>query len=804
MSTENENTELLEIGADEIIDESNDSEFDSYETKRTIDEVLDKETGEIIKSEDFFKKPESEIIQYRRRLAEAILGYVNPKFVCSYCGQLVKLSGRQTRRGQVDFFANLYDSDDCEIKTNGEFSKEEIEVKKYGNIRESQRHLDLKNEIANALEGGNSKEIGIKNVEIEKRITSDVPYLYWRQPDIFAEFGDKNIVFELQLSTIFLSAIVDRDIFYRLHNTYIIWVFNFSKNEEYVNLDNLMCKDIYYANKRNVFIFDDKARELSKEEGQLVLLCIWFEPFIENGIFDSGKSVKKQEYIRLSDLKFDDDKYKPYYVDADNMFFKYQPELEVNRINLEELNINRIRRKEHLLKKKEDRINELKEQIKNETTKLQLFSKNGKYGFECNGVAIVEPTYSEVSEISTEGYIKVKKNKKYGFLNQFGELVLPCDYIEAFDICNNKCIVREKSDWYCVDIEKRSQVLLDCFNVEKFNYSNNLLKITYRNTHREFSEINRGGWSTHSNVHTDTVYLISMDGIKINIEFDEVGEFVDGKTKARKNNNWGYIDEQGNIIIPFEYSEIGEFINGKAKAKARKYNNWGYINEQGNAILEVIKEIENGLLIGKKFENWGIEDKDRHIIIPFDYERIEMMRNHFVVIKLGRFQLIKQNGLKEQTVKCSVSGISDFGVFLEFSGIKGLLHMSEIKRTEKNIIDFSKRGIENLYIVSADVDRQRISFSILQQEKLTPKHKTVKKSPDIDSYLKNSLRMGTITKIVQFGLFIRLEPGVHALLHVSELKKHNKSSDNFNVGDNVEVRILKVDKEKNRISLTLF
>ena len=69
---------------------------DDYETKRTINEVLDKETGEVINSEDFFKKPESEIIQYRRRLAEAIAGYANQKFVCAFCGQLLNLSGKQT------------------------------------------------------------------------------------------------------------------------------------------------------------------------------------------------------------------------------------------------------------------------------------------------------------------------------------------------------------------------------------------------------------------------------------------------------------------------------------------------------------------------------------------------------------------------------------------------------------------------------------------------------------------------------------------------------------------------------------
>src|SRR5690606_12712370 len=140
-------------------------------------------------------------------------------------------------------------------------SKEEIEARKYSNIQESERHIKLKNQLALYLKSTPF----VSNVEIEKRITSETPYLYWRRPDVYAEYNGKSIVFELQLSTTFLGVIIERDIFYRFNNTFIVWVFNFSDNKEYVNFQNLMIKDIYYANKRNAFVFDEKAEFLSRE-----------------------------------------------------------------------------------------------------------------------------------------------------------------------------------------------------------------------------------------------------------------------------------------------------------------------------------------------------------------------------------------------------------------------------------------------------------------------------------------------------------------------------------------------------------
>jgi predicted RNA-binding protein with RPS1 domain len=1117
MDNKIENMAVSEIENEDIMDFSNEVDDSGYETKRTIDEVLDMESGEIIKSVDYFKLPEDRLIADRRRLQEAIAGFSRPKYVCAYCRQLVKLSGRATRRGQVSFFAHLYDSDDCEIKTNGTLSKEEIEERKYSNIQESERHILLKNKMADFIE----TTPDVTHVEIEKRITSDVPYLYWRKPDVFAEYNGKNIVFELQLSTTFLSVVVDRDIFYRMNNIFIVWVFNFSDNQEYVNLDNLMCKDIYYANKRNAFVFDDEAQRLSEETGELHLLCKWFEPIIENGIYKQGNDIKKEKYIKLSDLQFDKTTYKPYYVDADSLFAPFQRKyfdihsqeysdsiIELNRLietRLRKLTKKR-KEKEDLQKVKEKKIKEIREQINKGIAKLQLFQKKDKWGYECNGITIVEPSFSEATEISDEGFAIVQKRNKSGLINQVGDIILNCDYKELIFAFINQYIVNRRNEWFCINIQTKKDFFIhtsknkdSSMQIERVNDVAYIVRIedTVGILHetflfRKYNSISnfgtnglaiaeRGGrWENGCSIHNgsfweytpkkyiqrETVYIeietgeeliydvieirkgiykgrkfdkwgIETDDKKnvipfeydeignfvegkakakkngeygyideqgntiIPLEYDKIEEFIDGKAKAGKNKNWGYIDEQGNTIIPFEYDKIEEFINGKAKtrkngkcgiideqgniiipieydeifqfyegkalakkwdkygyideqgnimipfdynggsykfvngktrvkknrqwglideqgntivpfeydyiesfvngkakakkgweygyidyegnllihsemlifdnlikgekfgkwgiqdicgniiipfeyddiglfvdgkakvkkdgkygyidkqgkiiipfeyneifdfidgkAKAKKDGKYGYIDEQGNEQIEDKIFLSNGLIKGKKFGKWGIKDTDENIIIPFEYAFLFMCRNKIVGgTKLSSLKIIDVQGINEQSMSCVISGISDFGVFLNIGHNTGLLHINEIKKANKAKNDYHKGDMIDVYIASVDVERKRISFSILPTKQENKKEREV--IHDISIYEISSVYKGKVSKIVSYGLFITLEDGITALLHVSELKKHNKSCAEYKESNEIVVKVLSIDNEKNWIVLTL-
>ena len=445
------------------------------ESDRTIQEVFDVKTGDFILAEDFFKQSEDVIIRWRRHLAEAAL-MNEPRLVCSHCNQMVKLSGRKTDRGRVVYFSHLYNSDDCDIKTGINKSKEEILAEKYGKVSESERHQKLKHLISTCLSTRESHDMGISNVAVEKRITSPLPYLNYRRPDISANYKNFNIVFELQLSTTFLNVVVDRDIFYRLNNYFIIWVFNFDDNIEYVNLRNLMMKDIYYANKRNIFVFDNESQDKSLEENILYLHCMWME---EDGSFSKGK------FVTLDDLSFDEETCKPYYIDADLIFYKLFPE---RQRTIEELERTRKSIVDALMKRMADdesrKIERLKEELLHEAKMKEVgetaspFRSLELWGFKHNEIVITQPQFDLIEKVDTDNYIVTKGNKK-GIVNKYGRLIVNCDYNNVISIFEDVTLIHDKMYWKIYNSEKRvtSFRKLDTLELTNLNTNVRLLKI---------------------------------------------------------------------------------------------------------------------------------------------------------------------------------------------------------------------------------------------------------------------------------------------------------------------------------------
>lgn len=375
----------------------------------TINEVFDIKEEQIYQANEFLSKSEHELMHWRRALEESIL-MGKPRLICPYCHQMLKLCGRKCQRGVVSYFSHLYDSEDCLIKTTTQLTKEEIEIRKYGKVNESKRHQELKHLIADVLQDEKSREMGIDGVQIEKRIDSQLPYMNWRRPDVQAQYKGMNIVFELQLSTTFLSVVVDRDIFYRLNGYFIVWVFNFDDNKEYVNLHNMMCKDIYYANKRNVFILDKKAQELSRERGELVLCCQWL---------DADGSFSEAEYISLEQLKYDTENFKPYYVDADEIYYKANPavklrleELERSRAELLQGLMDRKQRELELQQAECVRIERIKQEIIEKQERASVYEKNGAWGFMYHSQTLTAPIYSDVEWNMHLGMFDVKKARR--------------------------------------------------------------------------------------------------------------------------------------------------------------------------------------------------------------------------------------------------------------------------------------------------------------------------------------------------------------------------------------------------------
>ena len=153
-------------------------------------------------------------------------------------------------------------------------------------------------------------------------------------------------------------------------------------------------------------------------------------------------------------------------------------------------------------------------------------------------------------------------------------------------------------------------------------------------------------------------------------------------------------------------------------------------------------------------------------------------------------------------VKGRVRNLTNYGAFIEIEeGIDGLLHVSDMSWTRKisHPSEMVEKGQEvECKVLSVDQERRRIALGLKQLDE-DPW------ATDIPNrYQQGQLVNGKVTKITNFGVFVGLEDGLEGLLHISELSENKVENpqDVVNVGDDLEVKILRVDSEERKIGLS--
>ncbi len=157
----------------------------------------------------------------------------------------------------------------------------------------------------------------------------------------------------------------------------------------------------------------------------------------------------------------------------------------------------------------------------------------------------------------------------------------------------------------------------------------------------------------------------------------------------------------------------------------------------------------------------------------------------------------------QSVVRGKIRNIANYGAFVEIEeGIDGLLHVSDLSWTKKvgHPSELLKKGDEvEAVVLSVDQEKQRIALSLkhMQEDPWTsviPQH-----------YRPGMVVKGHVTKIANFGVFVELEAGLEGLLHVSEIadQKIEKPEDVLKVGQELEVKILRVDTDERKIGLSL-
>ncbi len=154
-------------------------------------------------------------------------------------------------------------------------------------------------------------------------------------------------------------------------------------------------------------------------------------------------------------------------------------------------------------------------------------------------------------------------------------------------------------------------------------------------------------------------------------------------------------------------------------------------------------------------------------------------------------------------VNARVTSLTNYGAFVEIEpGIDGLIHISDLSWTKKynHPGEFLQKGQEvRCVVLEVDEDKHRISLGIKQ---LT-EDPWIRAIPE--KYIPGQIVKGTVTKLTNFGVFVELEPELEGLLHISELSDQKVESPQEVVkpGDELEVKILRVDTDARKIGLSL-
>ena len=323
---------------------------------------------------------------------------------------------------------------------------------------------------------------------------------------------------------------------------------------------------------------------------------------------------------------------------------------------------------------------------------------------------------------------------------------------------------------------------------------------------------------------TGTVVKIERDEVLLDIGYKSEGVIPSRELSIRKDVNPADVvamnDEIEALVLQKEDKE-GRLVLSKKRAEYERA--WNAVEEKFNSGEtvegEVIEVVKGGLILDIGLRGFlpaslvdlrRVKDLNAYMGTRIEARVIEMDRNRNNVVLSRRVVLEEARKAERQEIlsklkvgmrlKGTVSSIVDFGAFVDLGGIDGLVHISELSWNHVNHpSEVVKVGQEvEVQVLDVDLNRERISLG-LKQTTEDPWRTLVKKYP-VDAIVE-----GKVTKLVTFGAFVDLGDGVEGLVHISEMAKQHvdQPSQVCNVGDKVQVKVMEIDLDRRRISLSM-
>jgi small subunit ribosomal protein S1 len=267
---------------------------------------------------------------------------------------------------------------------------------------------------------------------------------------------------------------------------------------------------------------------------------------------------------------------------------------------------------------------------------------------------------------------------------------------------------------------------------------------------------------------------------------DESGAIVLSYRKAKRQKEWEQVIEK---------HREGDVVSG---AVTRKIKGGLLVNIGVNVFLpasqvDIRRPPDIADYIGKTIECkiLKIDEARRNIVVSrrklIEDQREEMKKKLLAEIQPGQ---IRQGVVKN---------IAEFGAFVDLGGIDGLLHITDMSwgriANPHEMVKIDQQL--EVYIISVDKEREKIALGL--------KQKTASPWQGVDvKYPVSSRHTGEVVNVMSYGAFVKLEPGIEGLVHISEMswtKRINHPSELVAIGDQIEVQVLNINKEKQEISL---
>ena len=327
----------------------------------------------------------------------------------------------------------------------------------------------------------------------------------------------------------------------------------------------------------------------------------------------------------------------------------------------------------------------------------------------------------------------------------------------------------------------------------------------------------------HGNIIEGQVIEVHKDYIVVDSELKS--ESIVPRFEFEADESEKPIEVGDHYDLYLESVENGYGETCLSREKARKAVEWRNIEEafeSGSPVLGVVTDrvkggfsitvnSVKGFLPGSQVDVKPMKHQDFLVgqEMEFKIVKIDKKRNNIVV---SRRSILEEQGSEDRqklldslsvglTVKGIVKNLTDYGAFVDLGGIDGLLHITDMSwKRIKHPSELIQIGDEiDVKVLSYDRDKKRVSLGLKQ----------LAEDPweDLqDQYPLNSKVFGKVTNITEYGCFVEITNAIEGLVHMSEMdwtNKNVKPSNLVHVGDEVEVMILEIDKDKRRISLGL-